>query len=57
MEMIIKLKWYWAHWLFGKNNRQPFGQPALRSGRPREHTRNLGIKTNDDMEGRPRKFL
>ena len=23
MEMIIKLKWYWAHWLFGKNNRQP----------------------------------
>ena len=42
MEMIIKLKWYWA---------------ALRSGRPRGHTQNRGIKTNDEMEGRHEKLL
>ena len=38
-------------WLFWRKEKTTVGQPALRSGRPRGHTRNGRIETNDDMRG------
>ena len=43
-------------WLFGENNRQPLDNLHYVRDAP-DTFWNKGIKTSNEMEGRPRKFL